>query len=90
MKQFEKDELLRKLRERQLNLASVMVQSDAHASKCVKLGLNFEETYPGDYEEYVMAREEYNANEEEMARIQDIDVELDDPREESGRVGVLS
>lgn len=90
MKQFEKDELLRKLRERQLHLASVMVQSDAHASKCVKLGLNFAEAYPGDYEEYVMAREEYNANEEEMARIQVIEAEPDDPREESDGVEVLA
>ena len=89
MKQFEKDEMLRKLSERQLHLASVMVQSDAHASKCVKLGLNFEEAYPGDYEEYAKAREEYNTNEEEMARIQAIEVEPDDPNEESDRVDVL-
>ena len=32
MKQFEKDELLRQLNEKQLQLASVMSQSDAHAS----------------------------------------------------------
>lgn len=90
MKQLEKDELLRKLRERQLHLASVMVQSDAHASKCVKLGLNFEEAYPGDYEEYVMAREEYNANEEEIDSIQSIEVDSEEPREESGSMDVFT
>ena len=75
MTKFEKDELLRQLNEKQLQLASVMSQSDAHASKCIKLGLNFSETYPNDYQAYVNAREEYNINEVEIARIEAIEVE---------------
>ena len=74
MKQLEKDELLRQLNERQMKLAAIMAESDAHASKCVKLGLSFAETYPEDYAAYVNAREEYNANEIEIARIEAIDV----------------
>lgn len=82
MKQFEKDELLRQLNEKQLQLASVMSQSDAHASKCIKLGLNFSETYPSDYQAYVNAREEYNTNEAEIARIEAIEVESEEHHEE--------
>lgn len=82
MKQFEKDERLRQLNEKQLQLASVMSQSDAHASKCIKLGLNFSETYPSDYQAYVNAREEYNINEEEIARIEAIEVEQEERHEE--------
>ena len=82
MKQFEKDELLRQLNEKQLQLASVMSQSDAHASKCIKLGLNFSETYQSDYQAYVKAREEYNINEEEIARIEAIEVEQEERHEE--------
>ena len=82
MKQFEKDELLRQLNEKQLQLASVMSQSDAHASKCIKLGLNFSETYQSDYQAYVNAREEYNVNEEEIARIEAIEVEQEERHEE--------
>ena len=82
MKQFKKDELLRQLNEKQLQLASVMSQSDAHASKCIKLGLNFSETYPNDYQTYVKAREEYNINEEEIARIEAIEVEQEERHEE--------
>lgn len=82
MTKFEKDELLRQLNEKQLQLASVMSQSDAHASKCIKLGLNFSETYPSDYEAYVTAREEYNINEEEIARIEAIEVEPEESHEE--------
>lgn len=82
MKQFEKDELLRQLNEKQLQLASVMSQSDAHASKCIKLGLNFSDTYPSDYQAYVKARDEYNVNEEEIARIEAIEVEPEERHEE--------
>lgn len=75
MKKEEKDELLRQLNEKQLMLQSVMSQSDAHASKCIKMGLNFEETYPDDYSVYTSAREQYNANEAEIARVEAIEVE---------------
>lgn len=79
MKQFEKDELLRQLNEKQLQLAAVMSEGDAHASKCIKLGLNFSETYPNDYQAYVNAREEYNANEKELAKLEAIEPEIEEP-----------
>lgn len=82
MKQSEKDELLRQLNERQLQLAATMSQSDAHASKCIKLGLNFAETYPNDYAAYTAAREEYNANEDEITRINAIEPDPDLPPSE--------
>lgn len=82
MKQFEKDEQLRQLNEKQLQLASVMSQSDAHASKCIKLGLNFRNEYPSEYDAYEKAREEYNVNEEEIARIEAIEVEQEERHEE--------
>lgn len=77
MKKFEKDELLRQLQEKQLQLASVMSQSDAHASKCIKLGLNFADTYPGDYAAYTAAREEYNTNEEKIAELEATEMEIE-------------
>lgn len=79
MKKFEKDELLRQLGEQQLQLAAVMSESDAHASKCIKLGLNFQEAYPDDYAAYTAAREQYNANEEELAKLEEIEPEIEEP-----------
>lgn len=79
MKKNEKDELLRQLHEKQLQLASVMSESDAHASKCIKLGLNFQEAYPVDYAAYTAAREQYNANEEELAKLEAIEPEIEEP-----------
>lgn len=70
MKRQERDELLRKANEQQLNLLSVMAKSDAHASKCAKLGLVFSDEYPEEYEEYCSAREQYNANQESIAELE--------------------
>lgn len=52
---------------RQKELKDIMENSDAYASKCVKMGLVFETTYPELYAQYIAANEEYNANEKEMA-----------------------
>ena len=71
MKRQERDELLRQANEQQLNLLSVMAKSDAHASKCAKLGLVFADEYPDEYEEYCSAREQYNANQERIAELED-------------------
>lgn len=71
-------EELSALQTRQLELANIMAASDAHASKCTKLGLNFAETYPDDLTEYEAAREEYNENE---VRIAEIEAEIE--REEA-------
>ena len=75
MKRQERDELLRKANEQQLNLLSVMAKSDAHASKCAKLCLTFEEEYPEEYAEYCSAREKYNVNQERIAELESACIE---------------
>ena len=75
MKKEERDELLRQANEQQLNLLSVMAKSDAHASKCAKLGLTFADEYPYEYEEYCSAREQYNANQERIAELENTRIE---------------
>ena len=75
MKRQERDELLRKANEQQLNLLSVMAKSDAHASKCAKLNLTFEEEYPEEYAEYCSAREQYNSNQERIAELESACIE---------------
>lgn len=79
MTQQEKDSRKQELHEKQLQLAAVMSESDAHASKCIKLGLNFQEAYPADYAVYTAAREQYNANEEELAKLEEIEPEIEEP-----------
>ena len=59
------------LESRQIVLANIMASSDAHASKCIKLGLSFAETYPEDYTAYEAAREEYNDNEVTLAELRE-------------------
>ena len=78
MKREERDELLRQANEQQLNLLSVMAKSDAHASKCAKLGLVFADEYPEEYAEYCSAREKYNANQERIAELESACIEEDD------------
>lgn len=51
------------LESRQIVLSNEMASSDAHAAKCIKLGLNFGEAYPKELERYKASRDEYNANE---------------------------
>ena len=75
MKRQERDELLRKANEQQLNLLSVMAKSDAHASKCAKLGLIFADEYPEEYAEYCSAREQYNANQDRIAELESACIE---------------
>lgn len=75
MKRDERDELLRQANEQQLNLLSVMAKSDAHAAKCAKLGLVFADEYQDEYEEYCSAREQYNANQERIAELENARIE---------------
>lgn len=56
-------EKINELESRQIVLSNEMASSDAHAAKCIKLGLNFGETYPEELERYKASRDEYNANE---------------------------
>ena len=71
----EKEERLTRIQERLLELASVMSKGDAHASKCVKLGLSYKDTYPNEYDEYTQAREDYNSLENEIIALESVEVE---------------
>ena len=73
----EKEERLTRIQERLLELASIMSKSDAHASKCVKLGLSYKDTYPTEYNEYVKAREDYNSLENEIIALESVEVEYE-------------
>lgn len=57
------------LESRQIILSNEMASSDAHAAKCIKLGLNFGEAYPEELERYKASRDEYNANEEALSEL---------------------
>ena len=57
---------------RQQELMLTMTQSDAHASKCVKLGVQFAEVYPDEFAAYGMANKEYNDNEVKLAELYEI------------------
>lgn len=62
-------EQISKLKARQIVLSNIMAASDAHAAKCVKLGLDFAKVYPEDLAAYTAAREEYNANEAALSSL---------------------
>lgn len=70
-----KEERLTRIQERLLELASIMSKSDAHASKCVKLGLSYKDNYPTEYDEYIKAREDYNQLEKDLAALESIEIE---------------
>lgn len=79
MTQEERNEKLERLNEKQMALMSVMRESDAHASKCIKLGLEFAKEYPEEYKVYEDAREKYNSNEAEIAELLSIEIlEIDE------------
>ena len=75
MKRAEKEERMARIQEKLLELASIMSKSDAHASKCTKLGISFKDTYPDEYDEYTQAREDYNQLEKELATLESVEVE---------------
>ena len=75
MTKAEKENRIARIQEQLLELASIMSNSDAHASKCVKLGLSYKDTYPNEYKEYTQAREEYNSLENELAALESVEVE---------------
>ena len=66
---------MQELSEAQMSLMVVMRASDALASKCIKLGLNFQNEYPSEYDAYEKARESYNANEIRIAELENMQVE---------------
>ena len=75
MTRAKKNERIARIQEQLLELASIMSKSDAHASKCVKLGLSYKDTYPNEYKEYTQAREEYNSLEKDLADLESAEVE---------------
>lgn len=75
MTRAEKEERKARIQERLLELASIMSKSDAHASKCVKLGLSYKDNYPTEYDEYIKAREDYNQLEKDLAALESIEIE---------------
>lgn len=75
MKREERERQLQELREAQMSLMDVMSASDAHASKCIKLGLNFKNEYPSEYDAYEKARESYNTNEIRIAELESMQVD---------------
>ena len=76
MTQYEKNEKQSALKEELLALQRTMRQSDEHAIKCWKLGLNFKSEYPSDYASYTAARNRYNQVELELAALEKIELEL--------------
>ena len=75
MTRTEKEEKLTRIQERLIELASVMSKSDAHASKCTKLGISYKDNYPNEYKEYIKAREDYNQLEKELVALESVEVE---------------
>ena len=75
MTRAEKEERKARIQERLLELVSIMSKSDAHASKCVKLGLSYKDNYPNEYKEYTQAREDYNSLEKELVTLESVEVE---------------
>ena len=75
MTRIEKEDRIARIQEQLLELASIMSKSDAHASKCVKLGLSYKDNYPNEYEEYTQAREDYNQLEKDLAALESVEVE---------------
>ena len=75
MTREEKEERMARIQERLLELSSVMSKSDAHASKCVKLGVSYKDNYPNEYKEYIKAREDYNQYEKDLVTLESVEVE---------------
>ena len=75
MTKAERENKIARIQEQLLELASIMSKSDAHASKCVKLGLSYKDTYPNEYKEYTQAREDYNQLEKDLVVLENVEVE---------------
>lgn len=74
---------LQTLELRQLAVKQIMADSDNHASQAIKLGKNFEENYPEEYEAYTTARAEYHTNADRIEELKElIKQEEEQPRPE--------
>lgn len=70
------------LMEDQLRQSEIMKDSDAHACKCQKLGMNFQETYPDEYIAYIAANTKWHENEERIKELDEMVPEEEEPHEE--------
>ena len=77
MTKAEKDERLNGLRAQLEAVRVEMTQTDGKASKCQKMGLNFQETYPEGYAAYMAANAKYNEIEAEIAEVEALPVSED-------------
>lgn len=66
---------IQRLESRKLACASEMAASDAHAAKCIKLGIPFGELYPDELAAYQSANAEWNECDK---RIQELKEQLPD------------
>jgi len=75
-----KREELSQLQARKVALLTTMHKSDAHAAKCAKLGMEFDQEYPDDYAEYVAANKEYQEVERRINNLEfEISLEDEEP-----------
>ena len=81
MKQAEKEQRLNELKAQLEEVRVEMTKTDGKASKCQKMGLNFQETYPEGYAAYMEANARYNAIETEIAETETIEVDEENENE---------
>lgn len=80
MTREEINEELRVLNEDQLRQSSIINASDAHACKCTKMGISFQETYPEEFAEYSAALDKFHQNEARIAELEAMEPE-EEPEE---------
>lgn len=69
------------LKEDQLRQSAVISASNAHACKCTKMGMSFQETYPDEFAEYSAALDKFHVNEARIAELEAMEPEEEEPEE---------
>ena len=75
MTRQEQESAINALESQLLSLAATMQESDAHALKCFKMGLDFEKEYPEEHKAYTAARTQYNEVESQLNELCKAEVE---------------
>lgn len=75
MTRQEQESAINALESQLLSLAATMQESDAHALKCFKMGLDFTAEYPEEYKAYTAARTQYNEVESRLDELRQAEVE---------------
>lgn len=75
MTRQEQESAINALESQLLSFAATMQESDAHALKCFKMGLDFEKEYPEEYKAYTAARTQYNEVESQLNELRQAEVE---------------